>query len=137
MKPTAQQHYFGCAFACLATLLKIDYEQAFNLIDGAEDIALNRGLWCKEVTSILQQNGFANSHYKYLKPRLKKSIYIDGTIVFIKRTKTFPVGHYLIRVRGQWMDPWINWQKNPDASFAESGFRKKLPSKPIYAIYPQ
>jgi hypothetical protein len=135
MKLTAQKHYFGCGFACLASLLEIEYIQAFNLIEGGEQKAVGSGLLCREVVTILQQQGFINSHYKYLKPRLKRTIYHDGTIVFIKRSKRFPVGHYLIRAEGQWMDPWINFQQNNDAFLAQSGFRKRLPSTPIFAIY--
>lgn len=33
------------------------------------------------------------------------------------------------------MDPWINFQKDKNVKNCEAGFRKRLPGKPIYAIF--
>jgi len=65
-------------------------------------------------------------------------MYEDGVIVFIKRSVRYPAGHYLARMNGQWMDPWINFpndQNIKNIKNATSGFRKKLPGKPIYALF--
>jgi hypothetical protein len=74
--------------------------------------------------------------YKYVNQKINKRLYKDGTIVFIKRCKRYPFGHYLIRHNNKWMDPWINLPFDKDISNAKSGFRKRLPATPIYAILP-
>ncbi|MEM0476561.1 MAG: hypothetical protein QW367_02905 [Candidatus Aenigmatarchaeota archaeon] len=78
---------------------------------------------------------FPNVHYKYLKPKWRRKIYQEGTIVFIKRNKKYPYGHYLVRYKNLWMDPWINLLKEKRMEKAKAGFRKRLPGKPIYAIF--
>jgi hypothetical protein len=91
------------------------------------------GFYCHDVVAALKSAG-ANVEYKYLKLWLRPKIYSPGVIVLIARNDNYPVGHYLIRVKGGWMDSWINW---PDIdSGAKAGLRKRLPGRPIYAISP-
>jgi hypothetical protein len=132
---TRQEHYYGCGFACIASLLGLSYREALRLIPHGYAKASSSGLLCKEISQILQSTGHKDSTYKYLKPRLMESITQPGTIVFIKRSKQYPVGHYLLRGDGYWMDPWINMRQEYDPSKAEAGFRDELPGDPIYAIF--
>ena len=133
MKNITQKDGFGCGIACTASVLNLNYEQAkklFHNVNQAKDF----GFLCKDIVTALKKKGLAYE-YKYIKPRVKKRIYKPGTIVFIARSKRFPAGHYLSKdlVKG-WMDPWINFPS--DISKSKSGFRKRLPGKPIYAILP-
>lgn len=131
-KPINQKHELGCGIACLAFILNKKYDKIAKEI-GIRKIK-SKGLYCKEIVNYLIKNGYI-AFYRYLKSKWKKAIYKDNTIVFIKRCEKYPFGHYLVRYKNFWMDPWINFQKNKNIKQAKAGFRKKLPGKPIYGIF--
>lgn len=135
MKSTAitQQDRFGCGVASVASLLGMDYKKAQSLFADGEHKAATSGFLCKEVVDALSRAG-KHYQYRYVSVSVHPRIYEDGTIVFIRRSKKYPVGHYLCRINGQWMDSWINQQENQDIKEAASGFRKRLPGTPIYAL---
>lgn len=133
MKSVTQKHEFGCGAACVAFISKKSYSKAIALLGKKK--ATNQGYYCKDLCKALIRLNLIYS-YKYLKPGLKRKIYKDGTIVFIKRSKQYPSGHYLVRYNSLWMDPWINFNKDRYIKQAKSGFRKKLPGKPIYGLFP-
>lgn len=81
------------------------------------------------------KNQGIRSEYHYLNKKWRRKIYQNKTIVFIRRSSFYPVGHYLIRYNKFWMDPWINFLKEKEVKKAKAGFRKKLPGKPIYGIF--
>lgn len=130
MKPIKQENQLGCAVACVAFRLNISYKNSLVLFRYRKRKAKNTGFLCKEVMKALGKRGL-NYKYSYIKDKIKNKIYQSGAIVFLRRSKKYPVGHYLCRVDNKWMDPWINF---PDSKI-EAGFRKKLPEKPIYLIY--
>lgn len=133
MKNVTQKDGFGCGIACTASVLDLTYEKTKNLFSNSKQ-AKDFGFLCKDIVNALKKKGFAYE-YKYVKPKIKKRIYKQGTIVFITRSKRFPAGHYLTRDEKKgWMDPWINFLSQMSKS--KSGFRKRLPGKPIYAILP-
>jgi putative endonuclease len=128
-----QKDEYGCGAACVAFVLGADYKEAASLM--GKDKAENVGFYCREIVSVLAKRNLKYT-YNYLKPRLRKKIYKDGVIVFIKRSKRYPAGHYLVRYEGLWMDPWINILQSESVADAKSGFRKKLSGIPIYAMFP-
>lgn len=133
MKSITQLDSYGCGLACVSFLANINYQEVSNL--DIKKQAQSQGFTCKELVRLLLQFGL-HYEYKYLKPRLKNKIYNDGVIVFIKRSKKYSSGHYLVRFKDQWMDPWINFSPDSNLNDASSGFRKRLPEKPIYALFP-
>jgi hypothetical protein len=85
------------------------------------------------VVEALGEAGRKYSHC-YLKPDKAGFLKIPGTIVYVGRSDKYPLGHYLVRTsRGDWMNPWMNF---PIIAPASSAFQKKLPGKPMYAIFP-
>lgn len=127
-----QEFDYGCGIACFAFALGITYQQAANQLG---ELQVNgTGFWIKDFTTALNSS---SKHYnaKHIKPPLMIKIYKEGTIVLIRRSKQYPTGHYLIRRKGHWMEPWINLPANKDINKAKSGFRKRLSGKPMYAIY--
>ena len=134
MKPVTQKHAFGCGAACVAFIVKKSYEKVVSLLE--ESKAISQGYHCKDLVICLFKFNFSYS-CKYLKPKLKRRIYNEGVIVFIKRSRKYPAGHYLTRHKGLWIDPWINWNIDNNIIHARSGFRKRLPGKPIYALFPK
>ena len=128
-KLTAQEHSMGCGVACVASLLGISYKKSLRLFN--KKYASTRGYYLKELALALSKKGL---DYKYSKITdvTKKSLKIPGSIVFIRRSKKYPAGHYLLKTDKGWMNPWINYPKiNP----AKSGFQKKLPGEPQWVLY--
>lgn len=131
-KSITQKHDFGCGIACFAFATDLTYKQASEFL-GSKQTNSDR-FWIKDFNDELNRAG-KQYDYKYLKPRFLRRIYNDGTIVLIRRSKIYPSGHYLIRHRGFWMDPWINLPQDKDIKQAKSGYRKRLPGKPMYALF--
>lgn len=128
MQLVAQEDSYGCGVACVANLVEIPYKEALKLFSEPQN-ASSKGFLCKDLVKALSQ--VQNSYeYFYIKRHKRKLIYTDGTIVFIKRNKRYPVGHYLARKNTSWIDPWINFPYLP----IKVGTRKRLPGLPIYAI---
>jgi hypothetical protein len=133
VKSITQQHAFGCGVACVAYAANNKYRDSLKFLDS--NAAQTKGFLCKDLVTALRKFGFHYT-YKYLKPRLKRHIYAEGVIVYIKKSTSYPAGHYLIRTHGLWMDPWINFRKDQNINKAQSGYRRRLPGTPIYALFP-
>lgn len=131
MKSVTQEEPMGCAIACIAFILKISYKQAKNLIRHPEH-SFTRGFYCGEITNILNKKGLNYSFSKFKKEH-KNIMNIPGTIIFTERNKNYPGGHFLVRTKNSWMNPWINF---PLITPAKSGFQKNLPGKEQWIIYP-
>lgn len=129
LNPITQKDNLGCAVACTAFVLNRTYEETFKMFGKNTN-----GYLCKEIIAILKKYG-ENYYYRYLTPKLRRNIYFAGTIVFIKRSKKYPSGHYLARANNCWMDSWVNFKNDKNINNAGSGFRKRLPEKPIYGLF--
>ncbi len=130
MKAVTQEHASGCAVACVAAVLGISYKKAIALFDNPEH-AGTRGYHCREVVKAL---GKAGRHYAYSYVKAgRDAIRLPGSIVFIRKSARYPIGHFLARSDGAWMDPWINF---PQVNPVRSGFRKMLPGKVNWIIRP-
>ena len=131
MKPIKQEDPFGCAVACVASVLGIGYQEALNIFRYGNKKAKTTGFYCKEIVKVLENKGL-KYEYSYIKSKIKKKIYQDNTIVFLRRSHRYPEGHFLCRKGNFWMDSWVNFP----TKVKKAGFRKRLPEKPIYVIYP-
>ena len=132
-KSITQKFEYGCGIACFAFVTDLSYAKAENCL-GIKQATSNR-FWVKDLTVALNLYGKPYIS-KYVKPHIKKLIYQEGTIVLIKRSNHYPVGHYLVRHNNSWMDPWINLLIDRDIKKAKSGFRYRLPGIAMYAIFP-
>ena len=128
MKPVTQEEPVGCAVACVACVCEISYKEAKKLFPNSED-ASGQGYWCKDIVNALCRFGLT---YKWKKAR-HDTKYQERSIVFIDYSKKYPIGHYLVRTKNNWMDPWLNF---PSIVPAKAGFVKKLSGKVGYYIYP-
>lgn len=131
MRPIKQEDPFGCGVACIASILGINYQTALNLFDGGKEKAKATGFYCREIVKTLGKVDL-KYEYKYIKPKIRKRTYTQGAIVFLRRSKKYPKGHYLSRSENMWLDPWVNFPLEE----IKKGFRKRLPEKPIFVIYP-
>ena len=128
-KLITQEDPMGCGVACVASLIGISYEEAQKFFK--ENHSVTRGYYLKEILEALSRK---NLNYKFRKitDKTKKFISKKGSIVFIKRSKKYLSGHYLLKTSKGWMNPWANYPKiNP----AQAGFNKRLPGEAQWIIY--
>lgn len=131
MRAVKQEHFSGCAIACVASILKLSYKNTIDSFEDGHERAKLRGFYCSEIIKALEINGLKYS-LRYVKRR-KNHIYPFASIVYLEKSSKHPVGHYLCNTPLGWMDSWINFPRLN----AKAGFRKKLPGKPSYAIIPK
>lgn len=130
IRPVTQNHGMGCAVACVASVLRMSYQKALALFEKPEN-AWTVGYFCPEIVAALEKGGMEYSFKAVLNshdPVLKT----PGTIVFTEISKAYPFGHYLLKTKKGWMNPWINC---PEIAPAKSALVPKLPAKPTYAIF--
>jgi len=127
-KAITQEDFCGCAVACVAFVLGISYQSALSLFANGQRRAIIRGFYCRDIVRAL--NKVSKNKFVYRKVK-NSNFYKNNTIVFIARSKKYPLGHFLVRHRNLWMDPFINF---PHIINVRSGFRKRLPGRPIYEI---
>lgn len=125
----AQEEPMGCAVACVASLLKISYKDSLRLFK--IKYANSPNFYCRDIIKILKKQGL-DYEYKKVTNKTKKEVNFIGSIVFVNKSKKYPEGHFLLKTKKGYMDPWINIPKiNP----AKAGYRKSLPEKPSWVIY--
>ena len=127
-----QEEYNGCSVACVASLLGISYKKTIKLF--GKNYNSKRGSYCDQIIVTLKKAGL---NYKYSKVNEKTKKYVNrvGSIVFIKRSKKYPVGHYLLKTKKGWMNSWFNFRKFPAIEPVKAKFQKKLPGKAEWVIY--
>lgn len=130
MKIITQEDDLGCGAACVAMILNVTYSQALKFFDNGPIKAKTFGFTLKDICKALEKNNLAYE-YKYFKPHLTEKLNESNNIVFMGRTKLFPNGHYVLKVKNGWFDPWI--YTSPKRRIA--GIRKELPQKPIYILF--
>ena len=119
----------GCSVACVASLTNSSYKQAQKLFE--KNHSATRGYYLDEVVRALAKKGFNYKSGK-LTAKTKKYLAKNGSIIFIKRSKKFPAGHYLLRTSKGWMNSWQNY---PKISPARAGFDRQLPGEVQYIIF--
>ena len=129
MESITQEEPMGCGIACVAVILNKSYQSKRELFDNPE-YASTRGYYCREMIKVLNKNfdNYTFSKASKNKDLLKK----EGVIVFIERSRKYPAGHYLVKTKKGWMNPWINY---PNIAPARSGFQIVLPGKAQWIIY--
>ncbi len=128
-KAVTQEHPMGCAIACVASLLGVSYKNHYGY--SKKENAAKKGYYIKDIILALKKRKL---RYKGSKVTNKTRKYLNkiGSIAFIKRSKRYPAGHYLLKTNKGWMNPWINY---PEIAPAKSGFNKNLPGKAQWILY--
>lgn len=120
----------GCAVACVAFILKTSYDDAKRAFKHPE-YAWQRGYYCREICEALRSRGKEYTCSRY-SPEKRRLLYRPYIIVFIAKSKKHPFGHFLVRTKNGWMNPWINI---PSMVPAKSGFQKRLPGRIQWVLY--
>lgn len=118
----------GCAVACTASLLGIDYKAALKKFSDGEKKHSGTGFYVYDIKKVLGKHNLNPKTYNLLKKRLKFKI---GDIIFTKEETGDSLGHYLLKTPSGWMDCWINY---PCVVPAKSGYRKKYMGKALWLI---
>lgn len=129
MRPITQEASMGCAIACCASLLGLSYKQMRNYFDNGKIKEQTKGFYNRDIIDALGKLGISARAFSIKRWGNKKIKH--GNIVFIGRSKNCPTGHYLLKTRDGWMNPWINY---PNLNPAKAGFQKKLPGKAVWVI---
>ena len=141
-----QKDINGCGIACIANLLslsygevKTDFENRFYKIDRGVNIADmvryldTKGL--KYKSKFFKRGNNLQSGKVLSGAELERDKYskILGSITLIIKSEKYPIGHYLLRIRDGWIDPWIDL---PSIDRVRAGVRDRLPDDPWYVLYP-
>ena len=130
IKLVVQEEPMGCAIACVAAVLNITYTRAKKLFANPE-YASTRGYYCKEIIFALS-NAKKNYEFNKVTKKNKELLNKVSTIVFIKRSKKYPCGHFLVKCEEGWMNPWFNY---PTITPAKASFQNKLVGDAEWIIY--
>lgn len=117
-----QKHMWGCGIACVASRLGISYEYAKERLEKIKGKGINaypHGLDLDPIVHVLRR-----SRIKVVADWYAKS-FPTGTIAYISGERPYKDGHYVLKVDGGWMDPWININRPNDRR--KAGLRTQLP----------
>ena len=120
MKSVTQKHTMGCGIACVAYILGKTYAEVLSKTKKKN--ASTCGYSFLDLVLLLKK---FKRNYKICLPGKKVK---ENTIVFIG---CLPQGHYLVKTKKGWMNPWVN---HPVISPAKSGFEKKLHGEIAWVI---
>ena len=130
----------GCGIACMANLLgkpynsvKKDFESKFYTIE--------RGVKIFDIVNYLKSHGLQykskffnqNPKHKSKKGEADKFSRIENSITIIVKNKKYPTGHYLLKTKKGWVDPWYDF---PSIDNVRAVVRSELPGKLRYVLYP-
>ena len=131
-KPITQESPNGCGIACFAFVCDLTYQQAADFL--GPDQAKSNQFIVKHFREELDRFGL-NYASRHIRPN-QIIDHTEGMIVLLRRSKQFPVGHYLTYHNGQWMDPRINLEQDRQFQKPESGYRDILPGQVMYVLAP-
>lgn len=129
-----QEDPMGCGIACVAYVLGIDYKSTVHLFT-EESKRLDRGYTSKNITEALGRGG--NKYRSVYIGREKEPEIEVGSIVYVPKCKDFPCGHYLVKIKCGYMDPFINLHESTfDHIKVKAGLRRILQNKISMKIIP-
>jgi len=136
-----QKDLNGCGLACLANLLNQPYDKVKKDFE-SKFYPIKNGIKIFDIVRYLETKGFFykskffNQNPKHQKTTGEEEEFtkIVGSIILIVKNDAYPVGHYLLRVKNGWVDPWYNF---PSIDNVHAGIRTKLPNNAWYVLYPR
>lgn len=130
-KSVVQKHPMGCAIACVAARCGLSYQKAISFFEN-KNHAWTRGYYCPEVVMALANAGYKYKYQLFDFERHFVELETPGTIAFTKPDQQYPAGHFFLKSRRWWMNPWSNY---PLITPAKASFQSELQGKVSYIIY--
>ncbi len=135
-----QKDLSGCGIACLANLLDKSYDSIKKDFEN-KFYSIGKGIKIFDIVNYLNTHNLKykskifnrNKKNKFNSSETDKFSQIENSITLIVKSKKYPVGHYLLRTKKGWVDPWFDF---PSIDNVKAGIRKKLPDDPWYVLYP-
>ena len=136
-----QKDLNGCGIACLSNLLNLDYDYVKKDFE-TKFYSIEKGIKIFDIVKYFKtlnleyKSKFFNQNKKYKLNIIEAKKYseIEDSITLIAKNYKYPVGHYLLRIKNGWVDPWYNL---PSIDNVKAGLRKELPNNPWYVLYPK
>ena len=128
-----QAHSMGCAVACVAAYCEITYQRALELFQQPHN-AWTRGFYCEEIISALEKFGHQFSFEKFDSFQHTPKLLCPGVFIFVNPNLKYPMGHFLIRVKDGWMNPWINF---PQMIPVKAAIQAEIPGEVSFILYPK
>jgi len=119
----------GCGIACVAYIARKKYDEVLDLFE--KGYAETRGYYCRDLVNALDMLGLKYS-YKKATEKNKSLVRKDESIIFIRRSSKYPEGHYIVKTKIGWMNPWVNF---PESNPIKSGFNKRLHGQAQWVLY--
>ncbi|MEA9559116.1 hypothetical protein [Xanthomonas campestris] len=128
----SQEDEWGCAAACVASLLNIPYSRAKRLLEREKRAGIDdepEGFEIDEIARALYSKGV-----KVIADWNPPSKLPSGTIVCVHSRVRYASYHYLLKVPGGYMDPWFDLIED----CREAKVRKDIPkgTKIVVALIP-
>ncbi len=128
MKAVHQEAPMGCGIACVASLANLSYKEMRRFFKNGIVKDKTSGFYNKDIVDALSK---VNIEAKGCTAKTwGKKIIKPGTIVFVTRSKKFPEGHFLLKTKRGWMNPWINLPNTKPVA----RFQNRLPGKAEWVI---
>ena len=131
-KPIPQEDNLGCGVACTAFAAGKTYREVRPLFDDKK--ILRDGVYSTDIVRVLKNFGL-NYDFAKVNDENYHLTLLDNAIVFIPYSKSDPVGHWLVRYNGKYMDPWVNRHERYNLN-ARADFVDELPSRPEWVAFP-
>jgi len=122
----SQEDEWGCAAACVASLMRVDYKRAKRWLEKAKGKGIDSkpaGFEIDEIANALFEQGF-----KVVADWNPPEALPDGAIVCIHSRVRYQYYHYLLKVPGGYMDPWYDLLDVGKDEKRVGKFRESLPS---------
>ena len=131
MNLVKQEESMGCGIACVASRIGISYQETRKLFAHPERSS-TKGYYCKDLVEVLASRGLK---YKFKKVKESNDEIINrvGSIVFAKRGKKYPEGHWLLKTENGWMNSWHNWPGKIEDAI--SGYNQEFPGTLEWVVY--
>ena len=126
-----QENPMGCAVACVASQCRIKYHEALQLFD-RPDFSWTRGFYASEVVTALAEFNLDYDFEKFENKKHESQLNQPGTFIFTEANSRYPSGHYFLRLKTGWMNPWANF---PHMKPVKSALEKEIQGRILYVIF--
>jgi hypothetical protein len=131
-KPIPQEDMHGCGVACTAFVAGKTYHEIRKFFDDKK--ILHEGVYSLDIVKVLENFGLSYDYAKVSDINYELTM-LDGTIVFLPRSEADPVGHWLVRYNGRYMDPWTNRNERYNLN-VQAKFIDEIPARPSWVVFP-
>lgn len=125
-----QEEDFGCGIACIAYICEIDYNEAQQSMlhpDKAQTVGYRCKALCDALNRICEEKKVEKIWRTKYVGRTRNPNIPDDSIVYINKNNKYKYGHYMVKTKYGYMNPFANLDKvNGDSRFATAKYESEL-----------